>query len=386
MAPSQPVVASQPAGPQRTYPWQETLAEGLDLTWSPSPYLHVGDDAIYNPHTDSTITEGDPHYSFLRQWTEHGSPPVAGKTEEMGPLIESAWVVRSDHDLDNQYRIKYVQLEAHTVCNQSCYFCPVSLAPRAAHSMSMELYEDIARQIAELGEPIESVFMIAYNEPTADPRFIEQVATLKRFGLPPSTLTNGSGLTHRRVDQLIELGGLRFMSINLSTMDRERYAKDRGKDQLPMVMRHLDYAKDKQVAEQMDIVVLGTDDEHHHQDFEEISRYFEGTRFTTKSFVVNDRAGYLDIGLTGDGGKRRLGGCDYMGSRPIQHLHINPHGQCLLCCQDYDEKEVVGDLREHSLAEVLVSPAFAKARRLVYGLDAAPERYICKGCRYSLKR
>ena len=270
------------------------------------------------------------------------------------------------------------------MCNQACYFCPVSIAPRDDHFMAMELYEDIVGQIAALGEPIEAVFMISYNEPTADPRFLEQVACLKRAGLPPATLTNGSGLTPARVDSLVASGGLRFLSINLSTLDRERYAKDRGKDQLPLVLRNLDYAQDKPVGEEMTIVVLGTGDEVHDRDFEQISERFHGTRFQIERHVVNDRAGYLQVGMKASD-QPRLRGCDYMGSRPIQHVHINPHGECILCCQDYDEHIKLGDLKSTPLTEVLTGPEFVRARRLVYGLDEAPPDYICRNCRYALK-
>lgn len=373
-------------GPDADAPWLLPVEEDRARTWAPSPYLHLGPDAIHNPHTGLELRPGDAGYTYLRRWMEAGSRSIAEPTDLMSGYVQDGWLVPSDHRLDYQYHLRYVQLEAHTVCNQSCYFCPVSIAPREAHSMSMDFYRDIARQVAELGEPIEAVFMIAYNEPTADPRFVEQVQVLREAGLPPATLTNGSGLTPKRVDQLIELGGLRFLSINLSTLNRERYAADRGKDQLPLVLRNLDYAQSRPVADQMDIVVLGTGDEVHQRDFEEIEARFADTRFSAKYFVVNDRAGYLEVGMIGDGVDRRLGGCDYMGSRPIQHIHINPYGQLLLCCQDYDEKEVLGDLREQSLREILVSEEFARARRQVYGLEEAPASYICRNCKYSLTR
>ena len=54
------------------------------------------------------------------------------------------------------------------------------------------LYERIIREIAELGEPIEAVAMIQYNEPTADRRFVDQVRTIKEAGLPAAVLSNGS--------------------------------------------------------------------------------------------------------------------------------------------------------------------------------------------------
>jgi hypothetical protein len=52
-------------------------------------------------------------------------------------------------------------------------------------------------------------------------------------------LSNGTGLTPARVDAILELGGLRFLSVNLSTLDRERYRADRGGDHRDLVLRHL---------------------------------------------------------------------------------------------------------------------------------------------------
>ena len=77
---------------------------------------------------------------------------------------------------------------------------------------------------------------------------------------------------------------------------------------------------------------------------------------------------------------RRLAGCDNVGSRPLQHLHITPHGKCVLCCEDYDEKYVVGDLTQSTIAEVLAGDEMAKLRRWVYGLEEAPEDFICRDC------
>lgn len=352
--------------------------------WQPSPYLHVSDDRVYNPHTDRTLLQGEPGYAALRHLLE--SPAAALElTPELRPLAAAGWLV-DGVDLARRYHLRYVSLEAHTVCNQSCYFCPVSVAPRESHFMPTETYERIVRQIAELGEPIEAVFMISYNEPTLDARFVDQVRAIREAGLPPATLTNGTGLTPERVDALVALGGLRYLSINLSTLDRGRYRQDRGGDHLRQVLRNLDYAKDRPVADDMHVVVLGTGDATHQRDFEEMRRRFAGSRFDVRYFEVNDRAGYLEVGLKAAGREKRLGGCEHMGSRPLQHLHVNPYGQCILCCQDYNETVVVGDLARQSVREVLTGDDFARARRWAYGLEEAPDDFICRNCKFSLKR
>lgn len=348
-----------------------------------NPFLHVGEDRVYNPLTDRMILAGEPGYDGLRAVL--GGAALGGLPEaDRARLAADGWLLPADVEADRLFRLKYVSLEAHTVCNQSCYFCPVSVAPREDYFMPTPLYERIVGELAAFRDTIEAVFMINYNEPTADKRFLDQVRAIKEAGLPPAVLTNGTGLTPARIDALVEMGGLRFLSINLSTLDRERYTKERGGDHLGVVLRHLDYAADKAVAQQMDMVVLGTGDDNHKRDHEEISRRFAGTRFEVKAFEVMDRAGYLQIGARPAAPHQKLRGCENVGSRPLQHLHITPRGQCVLCCEDYDEFHVVGDLTRESVVDVLRGPELARMRRMIYGLEEAPANFICRNCVFAL--
>ncbi|MES1242295.1 MAG: radical SAM/SPASM domain-containing protein [Acidobacteriota bacterium] len=349
-----------------------------------NPFLHMGPDRLYNPLTDRTILAGEPGHSEL--CARMADPVAAVPPAVLARLAEAGWLVPADSEPERQFLLKYVSLEAHTVCNQSCYFCPVSVAPRADHFMPMELYQRILGELSEWRETIEAVFMINYNEPTADKRFVDQVRAIKTAGLKPAVLTNGTGLTPGRVDEIVAMGGLRFLSINLSTLDRERYRRDRGGDHLGVVLRNLDHARDLPLAEQMDMVVLGTGNDDHRRDFEEISRRFAGSRFEVKYFEVMDRTGHVQIGHRPLVPNQRLCGCENVGSRPLQHIHITPRGQCVLCCEDYDEKYVVGDLNRESVREVLTGPKMALMRRWAYGVEEAPEDFICRHCTFALTR
>ncbi len=382
----QPPVTPAPAGALHILPGEAppvrpvaiATADGAELVVS--PFLHYGPDRAYNPLADEMLELGQPAFEALcRVMAGLEAPP-----EALRELRERHWVTPAGADLSQHFLLKYVSLEAHTVCNQTCYFCPVSVAPREDYFMPTELYERIVGELAAFRDTIEAVFMISYNEPTLDKRFVEQVRTIRAAGLPPAALTNGTGLSPDRIDALVAMGGLRFLSINLSTLDAEKYREDRGGDHLRLVLRNLDYAKDKPVAEQMDMVVLGKGDERHRSDFAEIEQRFAGSRFTVKYFVVNDRAGYLDIGLPTKHPGRKLRGCDHVGSRPLQHLHVNPRGLCILCCQDYSESEVVGDLTTSSVREVLAGPGLARMRRMIYGLEPAPANFICRNCKFAL--
>ncbi|MEM6454956.1 MAG: radical SAM/SPASM domain-containing protein [Acidobacteriota bacterium] len=352
----------------------------------PEPYVHIGDEAIYNPLTDRTLPASDPDDAVLRAVLAGAQPIDALDAAVRARFVADGWLVDRRGNLDARYLLKYVSLEAHTVCNQACYFCPVSINPRQNHFMPTEQYRSILAQLAPYRETIEGVVMISYNEPTIDPRFVEQVAMIKSYGLEPAVLSNGSGLTPEKTDALLELGGLKFLSINISTVDRARYRRDRGKDHLPQVLRNLDYVKDKPMAPTMDMVVLGTGDAQHKEDYAAICERYGDSQFEVKYFEVMDRAGYLDVGRKIDHRGKQLAGCELIGSRPLQHLHITPHGKCVLCCQDYDEYHIIGDLATQTVDEVLTSPAMQLLRRWTYGLEEAPDDFICRSCEFALVR
>jgi hypothetical protein len=101
-------------------------------------------------------------------------------------------------------------------------------------------------------------------------------------------------------------------------------------------------------------------------------------------YEVMDRAGAVPIGLHPFNRHQRLCGCEQTGSRPVQWVHVNPMGQCVLCCQDYHDKYVIGDLHEETLDAILSGPRMALLRRWVYGMEPAPEDFICRHCIYAL--
>jgi hypothetical protein len=343
-----------------------------------NPYLHYENERIYNPLTDRALVAGDEQYARFRAFVAGG--------EGDAQLEREGWIVAEGEDLSRRSHLKIVSLETMTTCNQKCYFCPVSIAPREDESMPDALFDSIVNQLTTYGPTLEGVFLQSYNEPTVDKRFVEYCKRLMAAGLPVAVLSNGSGLTPAKADALIAAGGLRFICFNVSTLDRERYAHDRGADHLDLVLRNIGYVKDKPLAQQMRIVVLGQLDDQHRADFEAMRERFAGTRLEVEMAHATDRAGWLEVGMKTLVPKKRLAGCDLIGSRPLQHLHITPAGKCVLCCQDYDENYVVGDLNEQSVAEVLAGDAMAKMRRWAYGVEEAPDDFICRTCVWAIER
>lgn len=365
--------------------WPSAGSERVALPgpWHASPYLHVFDHAIMNPHENRGLGAEHPWYPVLRRLIEERTV-IEDFDEVTRGLAADGWLIPVGLDLSHHYCIRFVSLEAGSVCNQRCSFCPVSVNPRPPVSMPTELYERIIDEIVALDQPIEAVAMNQYNEPTIDKRFVEQVKYLLDAGLPVAVFSNGTGLTPTKTDALVAMGGLHFLSVNISTLNRVEYREERGKDHLEQVLANLDYAKDKPVAEEMVLTVLNEDREKLDQAMTAVVRRFEGSRFKVKDWIVNDRAGNIDVGMGGADGPLR--GCEYMGSRPIEHIHITADARVVLCCQDYEEKAVAGNLKAQSLETILKSPEFARMRRITYGLESAPADFLCSSCRYAIRR
>lgn len=344
------------------------------------PYLHVEESLIYNPLTDKTLESSSPMYLQLRRLTSGEGQLPKLPADVFNRFVVDGWIVAEREDLDRRFYLKFAAIEGTSGCNQSCYFCPVAFERREEKSMPLELYDSIAEQLSHYKQILEGVFMLNYNEPTADPLFIDRVKILLKHGLKPAVNSNGTGLTVKRVDELMLLGGLRYLSVNLSTINREKYMRDRGVDHLDIVLKNLDYAKNMPLAKQMNVAVIGEGDDAHKADFEAISKLFEGSNFEVLYFESMDRAGFLSTGQKPKTKHGKLRGCLDVGSRPIQFVHIDYRGICILCCQDYRAKYELGDLTKQSLLDVLVSDAFAQARRWVYGREEAPSDFICRGC------
>ena len=169
-------------------------ARGL-AGWRLNPFLHLGPERIYDPLTDRLLASGEAGFAALARLVAGGAEVAELPAGERELLAAGGWLLPAAEDPSRRFLLKYVSLEAHTVCNQTCYFCPVSIAPREDYFMPTELYERIVGELAAFRETIDGVFMINYNEPTLDKRFVEQVRTIKDAGLPPAVLTNATGLT-----------------------------------------------------------------------------------------------------------------------------------------------------------------------------------------------
>jgi hypothetical protein len=100
---------------------------------------------------------------------------------------------------------------------------------------------------------------------------------------------------------------------------------------------------------------------------------------------LSNRCGTIDIpaAATPPVGPKVLIGCEQTGSRVLEHLHLLADGRAIICCEDYNSEEVVGDIHRQSVAEIMAGEPMQALRRTIYGFDEASADFICARCEYA---
>jgi hypothetical protein len=348
-----------------------------------SPYLHDRGSLLYNPTSGASLRKDGPEYRALSNIRQ--GLPAAADPAVLEHLRAARFLI---DDLDAETRrthLLFVSLETCTSCNHRCPFCPVSVDPREREVMSQDLFESIADQVVAIGERGVVVFLSNYNEPTVDPLFEERCLALFSRNLPVSLLTNASHFDAARADRLASAGRFRYIGINLPTLDPSRYERMHGTRDLARVLGNIDALAARKIAEETAIVVLGDNDEAHRRDVGEIRDRFGPRGWEVKSFRIRSRPASGTF-VPEPPPVKELRGCELMGSRPFEHLHITATAKAVLCCQDYYEKLTVGDLKTQTVAEILGGDVMARLRRWTYGVEEAPADFLCRRCEFALGR
>ena len=96
--------------------------------------------------------------------------------------------------------IHHIEIETIRHCNARCVFCPQSLDPLPADTMSLELFEHICKEIKNIG-PLHNDFFVTlnhYGEPLLDKFFEERIKLLDKYKLHVVLHTNGTKLDYSK--------------------------------------------------------------------------------------------------------------------------------------------------------------------------------------------
>ncbi|MEU8678103.1 radical SAM protein [Streptomyces sp. NPDC048560] len=290
----------------------------------------------------------------------------------VGQLAAKGWLQAPD-DLCREYRLLTGQVEISAHCNWGCRSCPVSTDPKPRATMPMDLFTEIIGKLAPY-ETVKFVTFHFFNEPTLDRHFTDRVEVLRENGMKLSLFSNVSALTPAKIKAIGDASVLYDLIVNLPSLDPAEFRTLTGARTFHTSLANLDAAIDAGWPVKIAVNGVGADV---HRNVEAIKKRYEHRGVIVYATQASDRAGELanefaqNLNITGP-----LTGCSW----PLNHAYFSVTGDLFICCNDYHQREVFGNIRDGSLHDIMTSPAAVQLRRRVFGVQEAPDDYICRGC------
>jgi MoaA/NifB/PqqE/SkfB family radical SAM enzyme len=257
-------------------------------------------------------------------------------------------------NLDEAPRLpEIVQIESTNLCNAKCVFCPRDEMDRPQGIMDMALFQKIADECAALG--IGHIRMHNYGEAFMDRQLVEKVRYAKRLGIPEvGLISNGSLLTETAARGMVEAG---LDAINISV-------DAAGKEVFESTRLGLNY--DKVIANIERLIRIR--DEHGRRRPKLILSFVRQDNSVEEgAFIDHWRKRADKIHITDlhnwAGTLNQESNVNFPCYRPWLTFTVLWDGRVSLCCADFDGREILGDLRHHTIREIWNSEPFRNTRR-----------------------
>lgn len=250
--------------------------------------------------------------------------------------------------------------------------------------MPDELFEKIIHEIAQ--HRVRRISPYLMNEPFLDPAMAERLMTIKKI-IPRARVvltTNGSRLTPRIVDRIIDSGALHALYISFQGVEKYGYeATMRGalvfEKTMANVLNLIDKIKDTDASKRFKIVVTMVKTKK--IDVQKATEFWRDKGIESKWTPLENRGGNIAMAPTlapGGHPMKRFANC----TRLFKQAYIMFNGDMVLCCTDYHRKIVLGNIVDSSIAAVWNSPKALNIRRL-YAEGEMNRFPLCRDCEIS---
>ncbi len=287
----------------------------------------------------------------------------------------------------------WIQLQTINACQASCLMCPYpvykNVHPRGR--MDDDLFEKVTAEIAERSE-IETFIPMLQNEPLLDKHIFDKVKRFKERTagrVRVELVTNGAFLSAENIDRIRE-SKLDLLDISLDAVSRDVYEKIRiGLDydevlagveraiaaDLPATSIFVRLVKQKENAHEVEAFAS-----HWRQRGVPVFIYTAHNRVgAVASFEEKVRLPEREIPVLHKIGRRIARAYLRHCPVPFTMTNILHNGDMLMCVHDWGRKEVIGNVRDATIAELWNGPRMREIRARVSERDyeALP---ACRDC------
>lgn len=292
-------------------------------------------------------------------------------------------------------------IEASNGCNLRCPLCPTGAGTltRQVQNMDLDAYRAVIEDVAD---EIFEVHFAFFGEPLRNPNLPAMVRAAAERGVTTRLMTNGTLMTRRRADALVD-AGLDRVTISVDGLDQESYEVYRVGGLFERVlhsMRMLDEARQAMGRERpwieaqvlalrhteglldrarRDLLAWGADEVKIKAASLELVAV---PAADARGYLpVDDSLRYYDVGADGAPTFRHRGMADEIEVCPAMYLEpgvIMSSGETAMCCRDPDGAHGYGSAFSGGFRSVWDGPRMVEARERF----ADPERRpaMCREC------
>jgi radical SAM protein with 4Fe4S-binding SPASM domain len=269
-----------------------------------------------------------------------------------------------------------LQVQTINRCNAACAMCPypytIALEPR--EQMDDALFRKIVAECA--AEPqLQDFVPMAKNEPLLDRKLAARIAEFKAAAQPHQLVelvTNGSALTPDRFQALAD-AGVDLLTVSLNAATPETYARVMGGLSWRQVMSNLEALAATERG-QVNRFVRFVKQRDNQAEARRFARHWRRRGFNVMLYEINNRAetvqGFAGLAVAKSAitrrlrkaiGRRLFKGCPYA----FSVMHILQNGDVPLCANDWQNRLVLGNVRNASIRTIFNSPQIQTIRELM---------------------
>lgn len=320
-------------------------------------------------------------FPFFRSRTGWKNPRVHHITS-LTYLLRGTWLVNKNLDKWRASRAQLfpVVLQVQTInrCNGKCGMCPypytIHLQPREI--MDDALYTKIVEECAGEDDFHEFIPMVQ-NEPLLDIKLEERIAEFKGRAKPHQSVeivTNGTALTPGRFEKLVR-SGLDTITISLSAFTQATYEKLIEGLSWVQVIKNLEAVTVSPSLSAINVFLRYVRQHGNETEFRPFKKYWERRGLNVSNYEVNNRAGALQDyenrqpikSFLFQRARKSMGRKIFKDACPHAFgiMHILSNGDVPLCGNDWHNRHILGNVREHSIRQIYNSPQMNQFRDLM---------------------
>lgn len=286
----------------------------------------------------------------------------------------------------------HVQIQTSPACGADCTICPhPEKSPQWSNGpMSDALFERVVDQLR--GQPVEYLCPYLMADGLSDRKIFDRIAAL-RDALPDTHFevsTTGMYLAPKIADRLLQapLNELRISSHGINAADYARTMPGVHFDRAMANIRR--FIERWRVHQPYELSIVSLWGLWSRQREAEIEAFWARLGVPLSRWRVISRGKQVDLTIFGDGSPDPTG---YSGAtwdppytcrfqRDTHWLHILSDGRVALCCMDYSQQEILGDVSTQTIDEIWTGSAYARVRAQVRGDLPADANFLCSRCEW----